>query len=455
MNSSRQRLITGLRSRVEEWHDATVSHSRLFTRTDIAVAVLWFLATWLVYAAFGLRLAQGVYSDYYNLAFDFDPPRTMFTLALLPPDPQNFRHPLMLLLRPLAWPFLAGGMTPKAAAALVMAMFGAGTVAFCSLYLRAVEIRRPEAATLTLLFAVTGTQVFTSIIVETYGISGFAIALIWLVAVIRLDDPHRLRRLRYIAALLAFGVTITNVAQAFIAEMLICWRHEGLRRAVRSVVAFGLVGAAVALVLVLAVWHAELWSAAQNPIHALKEIYWMQPTGKRTAGIGRILLTFFGFSFVSPEYSWVKLSDVEPIMRDFRDYVFSPVGQVAMPLWLGFWAVGVIAALRHPRYRWPALGLSAAIAFNVLLHTDFQNRGSVYLYGSHLHFPIFALGAGLALFLGPSAKARGAYIAAVLLLAGLIGADNLAMAAGFVADFDKTPVSYGSGMPVAPSVQRD
>ncbi len=424
-------------------------------RADAIAAVLWFLAAWLVYAPFGLRLAQGNYSDYYNLAFDFDPPRTLQTFALSPADPQGFRHPLMLLLRPLAWPFLAGGLAPKAAAALVMATFGAGTVALCSLYLRAAAIRRPEAAALTLLFAVTGTQLFTSIIVETFGISGFAIALIWLVAVIRLDDPHRLRGLRYLAALLAFGVTITNVAQAFIAEMLVCWRREGLRRAIKSVAVFGLVGAAVALVLVICVWHVELWSAAQNPVHALKEIYWMQPTEKRTAGIGRILLTFFGFSFVSPAYSWVKLTDDLPIMRDFRDYVLSPVGQVALPLWLGFWTLGAIAALRHPHYRWPALGLFAAIAFNVLLHMDFQNRGSLYLYSAHLHFPIFALGAGLALFLGPSARVRGAYVAAVLLLAGLIGADNLGRVVSFAVDFDKTPVSYGSGVPVAPSIQRD
>ncbi len=423
--------------------------------SDAAIAVLWFAVAWIVYAGFGLRLAQGFYTEYYNLAFDFDPPRTLQTLALSPADAQGFRHPLMLLLRPLAWPFLAAGLAPKAAAAMVMAMFGGGSVALCFLYLRAVDVRRPEAAALTLLFAVSGTQIFTAIIVETFGISGFAIALIWLIAVIRLDDPTRLRPLRYFAALLAFGVTITNVVQAFIAEMLVAWRHATLRKAVERTVVFGLIGGIVASVFVLAVWHAELWAAAKNPIHALKEIYWMQPTEKRTAGIGRISLTFFGFSFVSPEYSWINIGNDLPVMRDFRDYVMSPIGRIAMPLWLGFWAIGAAASFSHRRYRWPALALAAAILFNILLHMDFQNRGSLYLYSAHLHFPIFALGVGLALFLGRSAKARGVYIAAVLLLAGLVGADNLGKAAGFAADFDKTPVSYGSGIPVAPSVQHD
>src|SRR5262245_34944379 len=275
---------------------------------DIVAAALWFVAAWLIYARFGLRLAQGYYFDYYNLAFDFDPPRTLSTFVLSPPDLQGFRHPLMLLLRPLAWPFLAAGLTPKAAAALVMATFGAGTVALCSVFLRAVDIERLEAAALTMLFAVTGTQIFTSIIVETYGISEFAIALIWLVAVIRLNDPGRLRRLHFVAPLLAFGVTVTNFAQALIAEMLLGWRAAGLRTGFRRVVVFGLICPGIAALLVLAVWHAQLWWWAHNPVLAAKEIYW-QRTGGAGTGVGPILLTFFGFSFVSPNYSWVKLAN--------------------------------------------------------------------------------------------------------------------------------------------------
>ena len=64
---------------------------------DAAVAVLWFAVAWIVYAGFGLRLAQGFFSEYYNLAFDFDPPRTLQTLALSPADPQGFRHPLIVV----------------------------------------------------------------------------------------------------------------------------------------------------------------------------------------------------------------------------------------------------------------------------------------------------------------------------------------------------------------------
>jgi hypothetical protein len=413
--------------------------SRQLTGADIVIAAVCFVAAWAVYAGFGLRLAQGIYFDYYNLAFDFDPPRTLQTLSLSPPDPQGFRHPLMLLLRPLAWPFLAVGLAPKAAAALVMVTFGAGTVSLCSLFLRVSGVERPEAAALTLLFAVTGTQVFTSIIVEAYGVAGFSIALIWLLAAARLDDPTRFRQLRYFAAVLAFGVTITNVAQSFLAEMLVWCRNRDFRAAIRNVIVFGLLFSVIAALLAIAVWHTQLLAAAHDPLPALKELYWMEPTQPREAGIGQLLLTYFGFSFISPEYTWVPLSNELPIMRDFRSYAFSPVGQIAMPLWLGFWVVGAVAAACHQRYRWMALGLFGAIIFNLILNSDFQFRASVYIYASHLHFPIFALGAGLAPWLGRTVKARWAYIAAVLVLAALIGADNLPLVADFTQDFDTTP----------------
>src|SRR5215470_18054915 len=135
-------------------HGAGERAAAALAMPDIAIAAAWFAVAWFLYGRFGLRLAQGVYFDYYNLAFDFDPPLTLSTLAMSPPDPQGVKHPLMLLLRPLAWPFLAAGLSAKEAAVLVMATFGAGTVALCSMFLRAAGVRRPEAAALCLLFAV-------------------------------------------------------------------------------------------------------------------------------------------------------------------------------------------------------------------------------------------------------------------------------------------------------------
>ncbi len=402
----------------------------------MAVLVLLSLA---LYGVLAFRLAQGAYLDYYNLAFDFDPIRTVDALAVTPPDFLNVKHPLLVLLRPLAWPLLLAGLTAKEAAALLMAGFGSASVALCFVFLRKAPIDRPIAAALTLLFIVTGSQIFTSIITETYGIASFSIILTWVIAQARLRDATRFRRLRYVAGVLTFGTTITNVVQTFLAELLVAWRSEGLRLAVRRCILFGLILLVLIVILAVAVWHNVLREELKDPLLALKHVFWLQTKGPRT-GPGEVLLTFFTFSFVSPNFSWLMLPEGVN-MRDFREYAFPLAGQIAAPLWLAFCATGTAAALLHPRYRIVAGGLAAALVFNLLFHLDFQFRGSLYLYAAHMHFLIFGLAAGLAPWLSAKRWPGRAYIGVVLVLAVLVGADNIPIASAFVADFDQVHLS--------------
>ena len=392
-----------------------------------------------LYGVLAFRLAQGAYLDYYNLAFDFDPIRTIAALAVTPPDFLNVKHPLVVLLRPLAWPFLLAGFTAKEAVALLMSGFGAASVALCFVFLRKAPIERSIAAALTLLFIVTGSQIFTSIITETYGIASFSIILTWVIAQARLRDASRFRRLRYVAGVLTFGTTITNVVQTFLAEFLVAWRSERLIRAVRRCVVFGVILLLPVVILAVAVWHNVLREELRDPVLALKHVSWLQTKGPRTGPL-QVLMTFFTFSFVSPSYSWLMLPEGVN-MPDFRDYAFPLAGRIAAPLWLAFCATGTVAALLHRRYRIIAAGLAVALVVNLLFHLDFQFRGSLYLYAAHMHFLIFALAAGLAPWLSAARWSGRAYIAAVLLLAVLVGADNIPIASAFVADFDHVSLS--------------
>jgi hypothetical protein len=391
-----------------------------------------------LYGVLAFRLAQGSYLDYFNLAFDFDPIRTVNAIAGTPPDFLNVKHPLIVLLRPLAWPLLMAGLTAKESVALIMAGLGSATVALCFVFLRNARIERPIAAALTLLFMVTGTQIFTSIITETYGVAGFSIISTWAIAQGRLGDLSRFRRVRYAVGVLTFGVTVTNVAQTFIAEMLVAWRWEGFARAIRRCFIFGVILAVPCTILAIAVWHNPLWEQFKDPVLALKQVWWMQTKGPRTSA-GEILLTFFTFSFVSPNYSWLMLPEGIN-MRDFREYTFPIAGQIAAPCWLAFCAIGTLAGLCHRQYRVIASGLTVALVCNILFHLDFQFRGSLYLYSAHINFLIFALGAGLAPWLTVTRTSGKIYTAAVLLLALLIGADNLPIASTFVTDFDTVHV---------------
>jgi len=314
-------------------------------------------------------------------------------------------------------------------------VFGSGTVALCFLFLRLAAAARAESAILTLLFSVGSTQIFTSIIVESYAFAGFSIALIWLVALLRLDDPARLRGLGVAAALLALGITITNVVQSLIAELLIWWRRSGVVAAFKQTVIFTLAVGLAAALLAGFIWFDDLWAIARGPILALKRVWWLQTEGGHTGALA-VLRTFFAFSVVAPHFSWLMLPEGIN-MRDFREWSFAPIGSVAVWLWLLFFCVGAVAAAWHRSYRRIALGLGLAIAFNVIFHMFFQYRGSLFLYTSHLHFLIFAVGAGVAPWLAKRALwMRSLYCGVALLLLVLVGANNIPKAIQFVSDFD-------------------
>jgi hypothetical protein len=88
-------------------------------------------------------------------------------------------------------------------------------------------------------------------------------------------------------------------------------------------------------------------------------------------------------------------------------------------------------------YRAIAFGIMLALLFNILFHTQFQYRGSIFIYAAHTHFLIFALGAGAAPMVAGLRRARVAYISAVLVLTSLIAVNNFPMLMEFTTAFDK------------------
>lgn len=403
---------------------------------DLVASVVLFTFAIGLYGTFALRLAQGIYSDYLNLAFDFDPYLMLSLLTEDPPEKLGFKHPLLFLLRPLGLGLTSAGLPAKAAAGMVMSAFGAGAVVLVWWFLRVSGSRRIESFFLALLFTVSSTSLFTAMIPESYGVSLFAIVLVWLVTQLRLkivlrSDTHW----RYVGSLIMAGATITNVVQAFIIEFILSFNRSGMRTAVRRIIRFGFMFGILFLLLVAVVWHTELWKAAQNPLDAARKVWWLQTKGAKT-GLLKVLETFLGFSFVAPNYTFVLLPETTN-MRDFRDWSFTSGGFGAMALWLLFLLVGTVCSFLNREYRTLAAGLVVALIFNILLHLTFQFRGSVFLYAAHAHFLVFALGSGTAVLVANRPRLRILYVSVLILTTALVAINNIPVAAEFSAGFDK------------------
>ncbi len=351
-----------------------------------------------------------------------------------PPDAFGFKHPFMLLVRPLGLALLGLGVPAKAATGLVMAGIGALRVALVFLFLRVATVGRPEAVALAALFAVTSTQLITAMVPETYGFASLSLILIWLIAQSRLQSPERFRLPPYLAAVLAAGITITNAVQPFAAELLVAWRSWGLRAAASKLLRFGVIFAASFFLMAVLLWPSEILAALRDPVAAVKAIWWMQTKGP-TTGLGKVLQTIFGFSFVSPEYTTVHLPETTE-MLDYRHWSFPAPGALVVAAWLALVAVGTVAGLAHPTYRASAFAISLTLLFNIVFHLGFQFRGSLYIYTGHTHFLVFALASGVAPWLAGRRHARTAFVIAIVALSASVATVNLPAAAEFATRFD-------------------
>lgn len=405
---------------------------------DIAASVVLGLASGALYVWMALQLSRSDYGLADNFAFDLDAKLYMCTYALSPMSMGGVKHPLLLLLRPIVQAVMLLGATPEAAAGLVMAAAATLSVALFHLFARVIGVAAAIAVPFTALYALCATQLFFSMIPETYGPAACGLAALWLMAALRLERPAAGGKWRYLVAGVAFGVTITNVVQAFLVELAVWLRAGPMVAALRRTTVFGLWLAVPLGVLLLGIWHDDVLAMLRDPIGWLKHVYWMQ-TFSEKAGVGQILLTFLEFVVVAPAYVWVPLEEGWN-MRDFRVPDFSPVGMVAVAGWSVLLLGGIITGLRDHAMRWLTVSLLIAFAFNVLLHTRFQFRLSLFIYTPHVMMIIFGLAAGLARAASRGAGTMRAMAVAMAALAVVVAVNNVPKALAFSQDFRNTGI---------------
>jgi hypothetical protein len=263
-------------------------------QTDILIAAAIGVLCGVLYGWLAVLLSQSHYGNVDNLAFDFDPRLYLCTYADSPMAMGGIKHPLIVLLRPAVQALMYLGVPPRAAAGLWMAVLGGTGVGLWYLLLRAISVAHVIAIPFALLFAVSAAQLFVSMIPEAYGPAGVALVALWLLTSLRLDASAAGGIWRYVVALATFGITITNVAQAFIAEFLIWLRNDGVAGAIRRTVGFGIRLAVLLALALLIIWHSVVWQVMSDPVHFVKSAWWLQTFGEK-AGLKPILMTFLEY----------------------------------------------------------------------------------------------------------------------------------------------------------------
>lgn len=314
-----------------------------------------------------------------------------------------------------------------------MAAIGGTSIGLWYLFLRKIRVAHIIAIPFALLMAVSATQLFVSMIPEAYGPAGLALVGLWLLTARRLTAPTTGGIWRFVVGFATFGITITNVAQSFLTEFLVWYRNDSIPGAIRRTVVYGIQLALLLAVPLMVIWHSLVWQAVSDPVHWLKSAWWLQTFGEK-AGVPAILMTFLEYITVAPDYVWVPIVDGWD-MRDFRAPLYSPIGFAAVAGWSLLLISGIVCGLRDRGMRWLTAGMLLAFAFNVMLHTRFQFRLSLFIYTSHVLILVFGMAAGAARAASRRAGTATAMAVAMLLLFMLVAMNNLPVAAAFAHDF--------------------
>lgn len=409
--------------------------------------ILAVIASAFFWAAPAHMLSGSQVYGHYNLAFDFDPSRYVNLLtanaeAWSARDAASefwIKHPFYLLHRPLVQVLMTVGLSPLWAVLGLSILLGVLSLLVFDQILRRLELPPTIRAAGVLLFASSATQIACVVVPDAYAAALLGILLaIWMV-MSRAASPGGWPVQRFMLPVYLFGVTATNLVFAAMAEFAVQMTTQPLVRAVRNLVIWGVVSAALIAALLVALYPHDMLGAASDPIQALKSVLWVGTlTPDKTippASLLTMLETMFAFSLSAPVPSVVMIPGATAAlpqipMHDFRVFDYSAIGFVALVGWLTLLVLGLVGLLRGLRTQQGvaiAMALGLMLAFNLAFHVYFQYRGSVFLYAGHFFPPVAVMAA---VGIGQLHRlARGQTLAialAILVLALLNAANNFA-----------------------------
>ncbi len=405
-------------------------HAAHFRLQDLLVSLFLFVGVTALHMQQGQAVASTVLLQSYNWLFDFDASRYLGGWCLPGVNVSEHlyfnhvaRHPLTVMLRPACLAIEPLFSSPAGALMAVTAAL-AGLMSALSYALAARCC--PTVLDRLLIAAVASLSaqpLMLGIIPEMYGpaMLGVALSLLWLSGLPGRGEPTRLQWV--ITGVLNLGLTVTNAMLSLIASAVTAWGLLSFKTWVwREIAIWIWVGVGLLVSSLLLAWaytpeHLEVAG------HAVKSLWWaanMVSTEK--APLWKVAATFLVYDVVAPISSFYQLPAGENHpMLDFRAYTFTPAGWCASVLWLGLLTTSTAWAWQNTALRRPLAVAILWLAFNILLHTFWQYRASIYIYGAHSYpalVVIVALGHGQAVARSRTwaGSARVAWLGLALLL---------------------------------------
>ncbi|HEY0044119.1 MAG TPA: hypothetical protein VGB62_06180 [Allosphingosinicella sp.] len=344
------------------------------------------------------------------------------------------RHPAALVVRPLCLGLTDLGLDPRAAAMLLAAAFSGLCAGAVFLFARTLRLHSADSALAALAFAVTAQPLFLGAIPESFGLAMLGIIGHFCLLARWSERPFPPRAATALSTVSNFGITLTNGMLVILSWIATSAGRVSPKLWLRETTRTGLISAALLLAPILAVTIAYTPGVFADPLRSVREFWWgVNIDNGAPAPFLTVFATFALYDYVAPGFTSLGIEGGAKTMLDFRAFSYGPLGLAAAAAWAALLALGIASALQDARRR---LWLVCALwfGFNLLLHWHWQYRGSVYLYGAHPHFALFALAIAA---LRPELAAWRRRLGRGLMLAFLLlaGASNLGLYFRFIEAF--------------------
>jgi hypothetical protein len=370
---------------------------------DPKAIVAWAVALLVagVHLLHGLPLAHSVLLHQgYNWLLDYDSSRYLTGWCTTGVDTLEdlggkfgARHPIASVMRPPCLGLAALVGSPGVALMILTTACAGASAAVAYLLAARFCTHEVDRLLLTAAFSVSAQAMMLAIAPETYGLALLFIGWHLLLVARAGDRPLAGSLSERVSALLDAGMTITNGALNVLSSAVTSWGRTGFRAWLLAELRTWLWVAALLLAIGAPLAWLFMPGFLTRSAEVPKLLLWSAAINRgEPASLWAVVQTYLMLDLVAPVATFIDLPPPESHpMLDFRPVGFGATGWVAVTMWTAALAGSLVLGWSERAVRRFLLVLVAWLAANILLHWYWQYRGSVFLYGAHSVFALYAL----------------------------------------------------------------
>jgi len=361
-------------------------------KLDFIAAFSLFLLSYIVYFL-GCKelLAIGFYEQI-NIAFDLDQSwyfdfvaRDTIDWQFKPATdvrPLAIKHPFIYLYHYIVIILNTVGISDNVSVIVISQAFHSGSLLVSFYIFRSMGRGTLDASLLTIGLAGTSAYISTGLVLDVYTVSIFWISLIFLIVSRHVNQNSECPIwMRAFISVMAIGTTSYLLILVFLMEYSLV-KNKGSTY-LKSFININLYKQLIrvfilGIILFIFVYFQTIIDIIQDPVGILKRTFWTVNRPGEKTGIFQVITVFTIFSIVSPKVSNIVLPE-GITMIDLRLMEFNYIGWTVIAIL----AVSVVFRCKKNEHRFIMLFSLVWLIFNVLFHTIYQYRSSLFLYSGH------------------------------------------------------------------------